>query len=102
MPSPDDLHWVKSTANELNNLLQVITESSQFLQRFTGGNAEAARYHDMMRSALERAAQVSRAMLERVGQQQAAERTSSISPFPGPGSFTTTPAPAHTRAGTFG
>ncbi len=67
MPSPDELHWVKSTANELNNLLQVITESSQFLQRFTGGNPEAARYYDMMRSAVDRAAQLSRTMLERSG-----------------------------------
>jgi CheY-like chemotaxis protein len=85
MPSPEELQWVKSTANELNNLLQVITESSQFLQRFTGGNPEAARYYDMMRSALDRAALLSRTMLERSG--QAPERQSKVHPFPGPGSF---------------
>jgi CheY-like chemotaxis protein len=91
MPSPDDLHWVKSTANELNNLLQVITESSQFLQRFTGGNPEAARYYDMMRSAVDRAAQLSRTMLERSIQPDAGSKTT---PFPGPGSFGSAPAPA--------
>jgi len=86
MPSPDELHWVKSTANELNNLLQVITESSQFLQRFTGGNPEAARYYDMMRSAVDRAAQLSRNMLERSGQ-ESTERQARMHPFPSPGSF---------------
>jgi len=65
MPPPDDQHWVKSTANELNNLLQVITESSQFLQRFTGGNPEAARYYDMMRSAIDRATELSHSIIER-------------------------------------
>ena len=91
MPSPDELSWVKSTANELNNLLQVITESSQFLQRFTGGNPEAARYYDMMRSAVDRAAQLSRTMLERSG--QSSERHTKLHPFPGPGSFGTAPVP---------
>jgi CheY-like chemotaxis protein len=90
MPSPEELNWVKSAANELNNLLQVITESSQFLQRFTGGNPEAARYYDMMRSAVDRAAQLSRTMLDRSGQ---AEQSPKVNPFPGPGSFGTAPAP---------
>jgi CheY-like chemotaxis protein len=91
MSSPEELNWVKSTANELNNLLQVITESSQFLQRFTGGNPEAARYYDMMRSAVDRAAQLSRSMLERSG--QAGDRQTKVHPFPGPGSFGSAPAP---------
>ncbi|HEX4086396.1 MAG TPA: response regulator [Chthoniobacteraceae bacterium] len=97
MPSSDELHWVKSTANELNNLLQVITESSQFLQRFTGGNPEAARYYDMMRSAVDRAAQLSRTMLERTTGESAR-----VHPFPTPGSFGGAPAPAQPRHGTFG
>jgi len=87
MPSSDELHWVKSTANELNNLLQVITESSQFLQRFTGGNPEAARYYDMMRSAVDRAAQLSRNMLERSTEQGAASHEAGVHPFPSPGNF---------------
>lgn len=88
MPPPEEFNWVKSTANELNNLLQVITESSQFLQRFTGGNPEAARYYDMMRSAVDRAAQLSKTMLERSG--QAGDRPK-LHPFPGPGSFGSAP-----------
>jgi len=92
MPSSEELQWVKSTANELNNLLQVITESSQFLQRFTGGNPEAARYYDMMRSAVDRAAQLSRTMLER--STQSSDQPAKLHPFPGPGSFGSAPAPA--------
>jgi len=93
MPSSEELNWVKSTANELNNLLQVITESSQFLQRFTGGNPEAARYYDMMRSAVDRAAQLSRTMLERSGEKVEQGRQQKVHPFPGPGSFGSAPAP---------
>jgi CheY-like chemotaxis protein len=94
MPSPEDLQWVKSTANELNNLLQVITESSQFLQRFTGGNPEAARYYDMMRSALDRAALLSKTMLERSAQPNpSGDRQFKVHPFPGPGSFGSEPPP---------
>ena len=91
MPPSDELQWIKSTANELNNLLQVITESSQFLQRFTGGNPEAARYYDMMRSAVDRAAHLSRTMLDRSGQ---AEQPPKAHPFPGPGTFGSAPVPA--------
>jgi CheY-like chemotaxis protein len=96
MPSNEELQWVKSTANELNNLLQVITESSQFLQRFTGGNAEAARYFEMMRSALDRAAQLSKTMLERSAEQPAAPK---VHPFPSPGSFGSSPAPMQSFSG---
>ncbi len=102
MPSPDELQWVKSTANELNNLLQVITESSHFLQRFTGGNPEAARYYDMMRSAIDRAAQLSRNMLERSAGQAAgaSQPAGKLHPFPGPGSFgTAAPFPPASNAG---
>ena len=99
MPSPEELQWVKSTANELNNLLQVITESSQFLQRFTGGNPEAARYYDMMRSALDRAAQLSKTMLERSSGEPSDRPGSSskVHPFPGPGSFGSEPPPRPSR-----
>jgi CheY-like chemotaxis protein len=81
----------------LNNLLQVITESSQFLQRFTGGNPEASRYYDMMRSALDRAAQLSRGMLERSAQPSIDRQQPKTHPFPGPGSFGSAPAPDQGR-----
>lgn len=64
----DEIRWVKSTANELNNLLQVITESSQFLENACEPNSDTQKYFDILRNGVERAAQVSRLMLERVGE----------------------------------
>ena len=91
MPYSKELLWVKSTANELNNLLQVIMDSSQFLQRFSGGNLEAARYYDMMRSAVDRATHLSRTLIERSA--QTTEGQHKVHPSPGPGSFGSAPAP---------
>jgi len=64
----EEIRWVKSTANELNNLLQVITESSQFLETHTEENSDTHKYFDIIRNGVERAAQVTRLMLERVGE----------------------------------
>jgi CheY-like chemotaxis protein len=92
MPESSDLQWIKATANELNNLLQVITEASQFLQRFSGGNPDAQRYGDMMRSATDRAVRLSKSMIERIGQSQQ-QATGTAHPFPLPGQFSTMPSP---------
>ena len=64
----EEIRWVKSTANELNNLLQVITESTQFLENHTEANTDTHKYFDILRNGVERAAQVTRLMLERVGE----------------------------------
>src|ERR1700757_2180586 len=64
----EEIRWVKSTANELNNLLQVITESSQFLENQCDNSAETHKYFDILRNGVERAAQVTRLMIERVGE----------------------------------
>ena len=37
MLDSEEIRWVKSTANELNNLLQVISESSQVLENLVPG-----------------------------------------------------------------
>src|SRR6188474_2116918 len=67
MADSEENRWVKSTANELNNLLQVISESSQMLETLCQGNIDTDRYFTMMRSAVERAANVTRGMIDRVG-----------------------------------
>src|SRR5215207_4618672 len=67
MATTEDYQWVKSTANELNNLLQVITESSQMLETLCEGTMETDRYFAMMRSAVERAANVTQLMINRAG-----------------------------------
>jgi len=64
----EEIRWVKATANELNNLLQVITESSQFLESACETTSDTQKYFDILRNGVERAAQVSRLMIERVGE----------------------------------
>lgn len=63
-----EIRWVKSTANELNNLVQIITESSQFLEK-TCVTSEATRfYFDMLHNSVERVASVSKMMLAHTGE----------------------------------
>jgi len=63
----EEIRWVKSTANELNNLLQVISESSQMLESICDTTGETDKYFVMLHSAVERAAKVTRMMVDRVG-----------------------------------
>lgn len=63
----EEIRWVKSTANELNNLLQVISESSQILESRCDTDGETDKYFVMLHSAVERAAKVTRMMVDRVG-----------------------------------
>ncbi len=67
MLDPEEARWVKSTANELNNLLQVITESTQFLETLHGSHSDSAKYLSIVRNGVERATRVTRMMVERVG-----------------------------------
>lgn len=67
MPDPGKLHWIKSTANELNNLLQVITESSQVLEALCAGTPDAAKYFAILRNGVDRATRTTQQMVDRVG-----------------------------------
>lgn len=67
MLEPEEMRWLKSTANELNNLLQVITESSQVLETLCGGKAEGDKYFAILRNGVERATKVTRVMVDHVG-----------------------------------
>ena len=64
MLDPEEIRWVNSTANELNNLLQVITESSQFLEQFCEENNDTNKYFGILRNGIDRAARVTTMMLE--------------------------------------
>jgi len=55
MPGADNSSWMKSTANELNNLLQLISESGQSLERFLPRTEEADKYLNILRTSTERA-----------------------------------------------
>lgn len=63
----EEIRWVKSTANELNNLLQVISESSQMLEAMCDTTSESDKYFVMLHSAVDRATKVTRMMVDRVG-----------------------------------
>ena len=67
MPGSEDIHWVKSTANELNNLLQVISESSLVLETICAESPDSGKYFAILRSGVERATKVTRMMVDRVG-----------------------------------
>ena len=58
MLDAEEISKLKTTANELNNLLQVILEASHYLEKIIGDNADAQIYLKMMRGSIERSAQV--------------------------------------------
>ncbi len=67
MDSSDEKGWVKSATNELNNLLQVISESALVLGKYAEGSPETKRFADLIRDALARAINVTRTMGEQAG-----------------------------------
>src|ERR1700744_24113 len=71
MPGDEDIQWVKATANELNNLLQVISESSQVLETICAESPDTEKYFAILRSGVERATKVTRMMVDRGGGYQA-------------------------------
>lgn len=62
-----DLSWLKGTANDLNNLLQVIADSAQVIEPFCQSNEEARRYHQFLSTSLNRAIQTTTEMAARLG-----------------------------------
>ena len=67
MLDADEIRWVKSTANELNNLLQVISESSQFLETTHIRTSDSEKYFAILRGGIDRAGKVTQTMVDRVG-----------------------------------
>lgn len=67
MPEDDDNGWIRATANELNNLLQVISESSDVLDTLCAETEETEKYFAILRNGIARATKVTRAMVDRAG-----------------------------------
>lgn len=88
MPDPEDISWVKATANELNNLLQVISESSQVLESICDSTADTEKYFAILRNGVERAAKVTQLMVNRAGGQspeaQLPAAAAPVAPVPPP------------------
>lgn len=69
MPSAEELRWIQSTANDLNNLLQVISESAEALEKHLTGNPDGERYLAILRSSVKRATETAGTMVSRGGGQ---------------------------------
>jgi CheY-like chemotaxis protein len=67
MPDSPEKQWVKATANELNNLLQVISNSGQMLESLCTQIPETEKYFAILRSGVERATKVTQLMSDRMG-----------------------------------
>jgi CheY-like chemotaxis protein len=66
MLDPEEIRWLKATANELNNLIQVISDSSRCLKNSGSGTEDERLYAAMLANGVDRAAQVTRAMVDRL------------------------------------
>ncbi len=67
MPDVEDSDWLKATANELNNLLQVISESTKVIAAKHAGSPDTAKYFAILGTSIERAVSCTHGMVERVG-----------------------------------
>lgn len=64
----DEIRWIKSLANEMNNLLLVISEATHLIEPHGEQNEDTQRYREMIRTALARSTQLTQSMLERAGE----------------------------------
>lgn len=67
MPEPEDNQWLQASANDLSNLLQVITESAQALQPVCEQHPDGKKYYAFLRNGLERAKNVTALIVSRLG-----------------------------------
>jgi len=67
MASDSENAWLQTAANDLNNLLQVISESSSVLEPMCESSPEGMRYFAFLRTSLDRAKSVTSQMATRLG-----------------------------------
>ena len=67
MASDSENAWLQTAANDLNNLLQVISESSSVLEPMCESSPEGMRYFAFLRTSLDRAKSVTAQMAARLG-----------------------------------
>ena len=71
MSAEPDNQWLHTAANDLNNLLQVIGESSKALEPICESSPEGMRYFAFLRTSVDRAKQVTAQLAARLGGQAA-------------------------------
>ncbi len=67
MADPEEIRWLRDSANDLNNLLQVISDSSTVLESIVQQHFEAGKYISFIRESLIRARNVTAEMASRLG-----------------------------------
>jgi len=65
--SPDPEQVVPVAASELNNLIQIISDTVAMLENIWQGAPESERYFDMLRKSVDRAAKVTAQLVQHVG-----------------------------------
>ena len=69
MSAEPDNHWLQTAANDLNNLLQVISESSKAIEPMCESSPEGMRYFAFLRTSVDRAKLVTAQLAARLGGQ---------------------------------
>ena len=69
MSTEPDNQWLQTTANDLNNLLQVISESSKVIEPMCDSRPEGKRYFAFLQTSLDRAKRVTADLAARLGGQ---------------------------------
>lgn len=67
MPDSEDNQWLQASVNDLSNLLQVVTESTNALQPVCEQHPDGRKYFAFLRSGLERAKNVTALIVSRLG-----------------------------------
>ena len=65
--TPDSQQIVPAAASELNNLIQIISDTVAMLENIWQGAPESERYFDMLRKSVDRAAKVTTQLVQHVG-----------------------------------
>ena len=84
MPSEADIQWLQTAANDLNNLLQVISESSKAIQPMCEASPEGMRYFAFLRTSLDRAKNVTAQLAARLGGEAPTAAAPASAPAPVP------------------
>jgi len=82
MIDAEQIRWLKSSANELNNLLQVIAESCRQIEIVSRQNPETQKYFDFLNQSVARAAKATDEMLARATNYKSPEIGVKDSPIP--------------------
>src|SRR5262245_62098003 len=94
MADPEDIRWLRESANDLNNLLQIIVESTEALGPLGERQPEAAKYLGYIQQSLERAKNVTALMASRLGGLTNVDASATLQP-PTPAAKEATPMVAN-------